>query len=354
MPIRWTAPECLDHQKFTEKSDMWSLGILFYELWTKAELPYKGMANQKVWVNVQNGYRLPSPKGCPSSLYKIMLACWDEDSKERPTCSDIIEGFFDRRLGAAGSRVSLFGSPAPGEANRIASRNVSNITLWGPDTPPRSPRRTTSSETITRKHETIVEIPGDHLASSTHLKDTPSPALPRKATDWSLPPPTLQRTVTNRRSSRPTVPGEGVEVESEHAYEMASCPPSPPAARPPEYDAVPGFEVCEEPVEEDSAKAEAAKAEPIEKGGVATSLYLDLVKEPDETFPPHAQVESIGPSTSVMRRAANPAASPPSQQSTQERGSRNINENTQKRGSRNVYEDPAEPDQDEPEPNGYF
>jgi serine/threonine protein kinase len=48
VPVRWSAPEALEEQKFSEKSDVWSFGVLLYELWTKAELPYKGMSNQKV------------------------------------------------------------------------------------------------------------------------------------------------------------------------------------------------------------------------------------------------------------------------------------------------------------------
>jgi hypothetical protein len=47
-----------------------------YEIWTKGEIPYAGMTNQKVWVSIMSGYRLPRPNGCSSESYALMLDCW--------------------------------------------------------------------------------------------------------------------------------------------------------------------------------------------------------------------------------------------------------------------------------------
>ena len=90
LAVRWTAPEALEHQKFSEKSDVWSYGILLYEIWTKAKLPYDGMNNQKVWIEVAGGYRLPCPDGCLKEIHGIMQHCWDEPSS-RPPFSKIVE-----------------------------------------------------------------------------------------------------------------------------------------------------------------------------------------------------------------------------------------------------------------------
>ena len=57
LPIRWTAPEALEQNKFSEQSDIWAFGILLYEIWTQAALPYAGMSNERVWVKVLEGYR---------------------------------------------------------------------------------------------------------------------------------------------------------------------------------------------------------------------------------------------------------------------------------------------------------
>ena len=78
LPIRWTAPEALEHRKFSEKSDVWSFGILLYEIWTRALLPYSGMTNDKVWIKVTEGYRLPCPPECLFVVYELMKSCWLE------------------------------------------------------------------------------------------------------------------------------------------------------------------------------------------------------------------------------------------------------------------------------------
>ena len=88
IPIRWTAPEVLEEYKFSEQSDVWSFGILMHEIWTKAEVPYAGWRNEKVWVQVLGGYRLPCPKGCSSEIHLIMLSCWG-DYGERPSFADL-------------------------------------------------------------------------------------------------------------------------------------------------------------------------------------------------------------------------------------------------------------------------
>ena len=85
LPVRWTAPEALDSHKFSEKTDVWSFGVLCNEIWTKAELPYKGWSNQKVWVEVSAGSRLPQPSAMSRPVYDVLLQCWHEDSHERPT-----------------------------------------------------------------------------------------------------------------------------------------------------------------------------------------------------------------------------------------------------------------------------
>ena len=76
LPVRWTAPEALDERKFSEQSDVWSFGVLLWEIWSQANMPYKGMTNQKVWTNVMAGYRLPQPYGCPDAIYDLMSQCW--------------------------------------------------------------------------------------------------------------------------------------------------------------------------------------------------------------------------------------------------------------------------------------
>ena len=84
-PIKWTAPEAAMYGHFTIKSDVWSFGILLYELITYGRFPYPGMNDAQVLDMVQKGCRMPCPKGCPKQLYQIMRECWRDDATTRPT-----------------------------------------------------------------------------------------------------------------------------------------------------------------------------------------------------------------------------------------------------------------------------
>ncbi|KAK1173791.1 tyrosine-protein kinase Lyn-like [Acipenser oxyrinchus oxyrinchus] len=84
-PIKWTAPEAINYGSFTIKSDMWSFGILLYEIVTYGKNPYPGMSNADVMNSVQRGYRMPCPDKCPQELYDIMTSCWKSKPEDRPT-----------------------------------------------------------------------------------------------------------------------------------------------------------------------------------------------------------------------------------------------------------------------------
>lgn len=95
-PIKWTAPEAAMYGKFSIKSDVWSYGILLYELVTHGSIPYAGMHNKEVIEQVQKGYRIPRPTNCdcPEEVYRIMLDCWHSDPDKRPTF-EFLTTFFD-------------------------------------------------------------------------------------------------------------------------------------------------------------------------------------------------------------------------------------------------------------------
>lgn len=90
VPIRWTPPEAYKYKKYSTASDVWSYGITLYEIWTKAAIPYgKKWTNMNVMLNVEKGYRLPPPEGCPKAVYQLMVQCWNPRRKMRPTFASI-------------------------------------------------------------------------------------------------------------------------------------------------------------------------------------------------------------------------------------------------------------------------
>ncbi|KAM6967699.1 ephrin type-B receptor 5 [Aplochiton taeniatus] len=84
VPVRWTAPEAFQHRKFSSASDVWSFGVLMWEVMSYGERPYWDMSNQEVMKAVADQYRLPAPHNCPAALHSLMLQCWQADRGDRP------------------------------------------------------------------------------------------------------------------------------------------------------------------------------------------------------------------------------------------------------------------------------
>ncbi|KAM4727418.1 ephrin type-B receptor 4a [Anableps anableps] len=90
IPIRWTAPEAIAFRKFTSASDVWSYGIVMWEVMSFGERPYWDMSNQDVINAIEQDYRLPPPPDCPSHLHQLMLDCWQKDRSARPRFADLV------------------------------------------------------------------------------------------------------------------------------------------------------------------------------------------------------------------------------------------------------------------------
>ncbi|KAM8838130.1 ephrin type-B receptor 3 isoform X1 [Synchiropus splendidus] len=102
IPIRWTAPEAIAFRKFTSASDVWSYGIVMWEVVSYGERPYWDMSNQDVMTAVEQDYRLPPPMDCPMVLHQLMLECWMKERNLRPKFSRIVSTL-DKLLRNAGS-----------------------------------------------------------------------------------------------------------------------------------------------------------------------------------------------------------------------------------------------------------
>ncbi|XP_045479042.1 insulin-like peptide receptor isoform X2 [Harmonia axyridis] len=91
LPVRWMAPESLADGVFSSESDVWSYGIVLWEMVTLAEHPYQGMSNEQVLKFVTTRGRLGRPKDCPNVLWEIMEACWEHKPSKRPLFIGIVE-----------------------------------------------------------------------------------------------------------------------------------------------------------------------------------------------------------------------------------------------------------------------
>ncbi|XP_015268065.1 PREDICTED: ephrin type-A receptor 2 [Gekko japonicus] len=106
IPIRWTAPEAISHRKFTSASDVWSYGIVMWEVMSCGERPYWELSNHEVMKAINEGFRLPAPMDCPSAIYQLMMQCWQQERSRRPKFSDIVS-ILDKLLRSPDSLKTL-------------------------------------------------------------------------------------------------------------------------------------------------------------------------------------------------------------------------------------------------------
>ncbi|OQR76145.1 hepatocyte growth factor receptor-like, partial [Tropilaelaps mercedesae] len=91
LPVKWMALESLIGGHYSHKSDVWSFGIVLWELMTRGCQPYPSVDNWEVHLWLKQGRRMLQPAYCPDALYKIMLQCWHEDPQERPTFAQLVK-----------------------------------------------------------------------------------------------------------------------------------------------------------------------------------------------------------------------------------------------------------------------
>ncbi|XP_013172285.1 PREDICTED: tyrosine kinase receptor Cad96Ca isoform X2 [Papilio xuthus] len=90
LPIRWMAPESLYDDIFSVKSDIWSFGVLLWEIVTLGSTPYPGLSAGDVMRKVRDGHRLEKPEHCRRELYNIMYYCWEAEPTSRPDFKEVV------------------------------------------------------------------------------------------------------------------------------------------------------------------------------------------------------------------------------------------------------------------------
>ncbi|XP_068676796.1 uncharacterized protein [Montipora foliosa] len=85
LPVKWMAPESIFEDIFTTKSDVWSYGVVLWEIATLGGSPYAQMKHKEVLESLMSGYRLEKPDMCTDRVYTLMTECWNQDPDERPS-----------------------------------------------------------------------------------------------------------------------------------------------------------------------------------------------------------------------------------------------------------------------------
>uniref|UniRef100_A0A8B9L8H0 Tyrosine-protein kinase receptor n=1 Tax=Astyanax mexicanus TaxID=7994 RepID=A0A8B9L8H0_ASTMX len=132
LPVRWMSPESLKDGVFTTNSDVWSFGVVLWEIATLAEQPYQGMSNEQVLRFVMEGGLLDKPDNCPDMLFELMRMCWQYNPKMRPSFLEIISSIKEE-LEPSFQEVSFFYSeenkPPDTEELDMEVENMENVPL---------------------------------------------------------------------------------------------------------------------------------------------------------------------------------------------------------------------------------
>uniref|UniRef100_A0A671T1B6 Tyrosine-protein kinase receptor Tie-1 n=1 Tax=Sinocyclocheilus anshuiensis TaxID=1608454 RepID=A0A671T1B6_9TELE len=89
LPVRWMAMESLNYSVYTTKSDVWSFGVLLWEIVSLGGTPYCGMTCAELYEKLPQGYRMEQPRNCDDEVYELMRQCWRDRPYERPPFSQI-------------------------------------------------------------------------------------------------------------------------------------------------------------------------------------------------------------------------------------------------------------------------
>ncbi|KAL3989304.1 Protein tyrosine kinase family protein [Acanthocheilonema viteae] len=184
-PIKWTAPEGLVYNTFSTKSDVWAFGVLLWEIATYGMSPYPGVELNSVYGLLEKGFRMDAPEGCPPSVYRLMLQCWNWSPSDRPRFKEIhasLESLFpqsniDEEVDKQLERLRTSSRHHGSSSHRIAIGNGStNI----------------PSSIVSIASPRISDIHGSGSAGSSVGTVAAVPAVCSSSAGTPLPPPTIE------------------------------------------------------------------------------------------------------------------------------------------------------------------
>ncbi|XP_059688365.1 insulin receptor-related protein [Gavia stellata] len=138
LPVRWMSPEALKDGIFNTQSDVWSFGVVLWEIATLAEQPYQGMSNEQVLRFVMDNGVLERPENCPEKLHELMCLCWQQNPRQRPSFIQLLENIKDH-MAPAFRTLSFFYSPENRRRGSGEPSDTETDQSPGEDEPPMSP-----------------------------------------------------------------------------------------------------------------------------------------------------------------------------------------------------------------------
>ena len=187
LPIRWMPPEAILYSKFSLQGDVWSFGVVLWEIFSFGVQPYYGRSNEEVVQYVRDGSVLEPPLNCPQEIYDLMVDCWAMDPSERPTSDELYVGL--RRWTPEMSATLLVQTRQPNYQNMSTILEYARRSLDGSATKPNGIVNEGIEEErngdLSEESSHPVGCPYDHLepqkAVTSTARENNSPAIPLPA-----------------------------------------------------------------------------------------------------------------------------------------------------------------------------
>ncbi|XP_021507301.2 fibroblast growth factor receptor 3 isoform X4 [Meriones unguiculatus] len=143
LPVKWMAPEALFDRVYTHQSDVWSFGVLLWEIFTLGGSPYPGIPVEELFKLLKEGHRMDKPANCTHDLYMIMRECWHAVPSQRPTFKQLVEDL-DRILTVTSTDEYLdlsvpFEQYSPGGQDTPSSSSSGDDSVFTHDLLPSAP-----------------------------------------------------------------------------------------------------------------------------------------------------------------------------------------------------------------------
>ncbi|XP_063738253.1 insulin-like growth factor 1b receptor isoform X3 [Eleginops maclovinus] len=197
LPVRWMSPESLKDGVFTTTSDVWSFGVVLWEISTLSEQPYQGLSNEQVLRFVMEGGLLEKPQNCPDMLFELMRMCWQYNPKMRPSFVEIIGSLKDEL--DPSFRESSFFYSADNKPPDAAPPHLDAVDSV--DVVPLEPAASSSSSQQT-------PVPPQQTPPSPSTEAPPGPSLaPGSPSSSSSPPCTSSAALDKQASGQPATNG---------------------------------------------------------------------------------------------------------------------------------------------------
>ncbi|XP_053395707.1 proto-oncogene tyrosine-protein kinase Src-like [Mercenaria mercenaria] len=240
-PIKWTAPEVAFDRKFSIKSDVWSYGVLLYELITHGCEPYPGMDKFVVLKRVEKGFRMNKPYSCPcpcpDPYYEIMRKCWNLTAINRPTFAFLQDFFNNYNEYAEETHHSIEQTPRRDDIRKLSATSGSSVKALG------------DNETETRLDlQQSVQMSTPHTYENVQNAVTAKQAQPESNTDNLAITPgfSVEALYSNKAETRLDLQ-QSVQMSTPHIYEnvqnAVTAKQAQPESNTDNFAITPGFSV---------------------------------------------------------------------------------------------------------------